>query len=98
MGLLRYDLTDVPPQSNSPYDNVFGPPDRTPQSWLIVSQSHPLPPHVRSSDKQPTGANRTQLRTPTPSMQNARTQQHQHWHVLHCQYSRHMYIVSTPLH
>nr|CDS30782.2 expressed protein [Hymenolepis microstoma] len=42
LGHLRYDLTDVPPQSNSPPDNVFRS-GRTSQSWLIALQSHPPP-------------------------------------------------------
>ena len=46
LGHLRYDLTDVPPQSNSPPDNVFGeshPATRSPSLMLRrEAEANPL--------------------------------------------------------
>ncbi|CCT63532.1 probable Identified by gene-trapping, microarray-based expression analysis [Fusarium fujikuroi] len=48
LGHLRYGLTDVPPQPNSPPDNVFNPArpakDLKTRSWTGISPAPKLPP------------------------------------------------------
>ena len=45
LGHLRYLLTDVPPQPNSPPDNVIGPGRTAKVLELERGFSHPAPPH-----------------------------------------------------
>lgn len=45
LGHLRYRLTDVPPQPNSPPDNVFNPDQRTRRLRSRTWSSRPAPLH-----------------------------------------------------